>query len=206
MERQRLFATTSNAHPALMCVVAAMVQAAALLISGCAAASHPEPKFEPTLLVISPDSASGPDFLAPEVIEGPDDIDYFELTLHQAFNTVDVMTTGDTNTAGQIETIDRMPITAPCEGERHKATPPCVWGTDPDIDTPNSERSEKFNTMEASKNFIWEGSLDAGTYYIRVTGQNDANDATGPYVLTVELTNEPCPSSENDPHGYYCDD
>ena len=77
MERQRLFG--SNAHPALMCVVAAMVQAAALLISGCAAASHPEPKFEPTLLVISPDSATGPDFLAPEVIEGPDDIDYFEL-------------------------------------------------------------------------------------------------------------------------------
>ena len=112
------------------------------------------------------------------------------------------MTSGETDTAGQVETLDRTPITANCEGERHEATPPCVWGTDADIDTPNQERSKKFNSMAASKNFIWAGSLDAGTYYIRVSGQNDA---TGPYQLAIEVVDMQCPPTATDPYGYYCD-
>ena len=164
---------------------------------------HPEPAFEPTLLEILPDAAVGADFIAQDSIESPEDVDYFKLSLRRAFNTVTIMTAGDTDTAGQVETLDRTPITVECVGERHEATPPCVWGTDTDIDTPNQQRSRKFNSMEASKNFIWEGSLDEGTYYIRVTGQSGA---TGPYELAVEIVDMMCPPNDTDPFGYYCDD
>ena len=57
--------------------------------------------------------------------------------------------------------------------------------------------------MAASKNFIWEGSLDVGIYYIRVTGQDGA---TGPYALGIETVNMDCPPTDTDPSGYYCDD
>ena len=57
--------------------------------------------------------------------------------------------------------------------------------------------------MPASKNSVWEGSLGAGTYYIRVTGQCGA---TGRYELTVELANMECPPTAENPFGYYCDD
>ena len=158
---------------------------------------------EPTRLEFSPEGASGPDYIARASIDSPDDVDYFTLVLRRAFNTVTIMTAGDTDTAGQVETLDRTPITVECVGERHEATPPCVWGTDTDIDTPNQQRSRKFNSMEASKNFIWEGSLDEGTYYIRVTGQSGA---TGPYELAVEIVDMMCPPNDTDPFGYYCDD
>ena len=155
------------------------------------------------MLKISPDAATGPDYVAEGSIDSAEDVDYYELVLARKFNTVVVMTSGDTDTAGRVETERRTPITTECEGERHEATPPCVWGYDADIDTPNSDRTPKFNTMPASRNFIWEGSLDVGTYYIRVTGQNGA---TGRYELTVELANMECPPTPEDPLGYYCDD
>ena len=182
-------------------IAAALVCAVPLLVTGCSGATSTV--FAPTALEISPDAASGPDYIADGSIDQPGEEDYYELVLKQSFNTVTIMTGGPTDTAGQVETEQRVPITTECEGKRHKATPPCVWGADEDIATPNSERSEKFNTMPASKNFIWEGSLDAGTYYIRVTGPNGV---TGPYELTVETENMQCPSTETDPFGYYCDD
>lgn len=169
------------------------------LISGCAAATS----MDATLLEISPDAASGPDYIAHGRIEGPDDVDYYRLVLNQTFNTVTIMTGGPTDTAGQVETATRVPITMICEGERPEAAPPCVWGSDEDIDTPNPERPAKFNSMAPSTNFLWEGKLAAGTYYIRVTGQRDS---TGPYVLTVETVNIDCPVTEENPFGYYCED
>ena len=169
------------------------------LLSGCSGATGISE--QPTVLVISPDAATGPDYMAAGSIDDADDVDYFQLDLKRPFNTVVVMTTGDTDTAGQVETEDRTPITAECEGDRHEAEPPCVWGSDANIDTPNPDRSWKFNTMAASRNFLWEGSLGEGTYYIRVTGQHGA---TGPYDLTVELANAQCPPTPEDPFGYYC--
>ena len=199
MERYRQLG--GRAPAALIYLTAAALVTIPLLVNGCAAASSVSEPFNPTVLVISPDAATGPDFIARGSIDGPDDVDYYQLVLEQAFNSVVIMTGGDTDTAGQVETEDRTPITTECMGERHEATPPCVWGTDPDIDTPHPQRSAKFNSMEASKNFIWEGSLDAGTYYIRITGQDNA---TGPYDLTVELHDAECPGTETDPFGYYC--
>ena len=172
------------------------------MLSGCNNLAPPEDsEFAPTLLKIRPDANVGPDYVEEGSIGHAEDVDYFQLVLKRAFNTVTVMTSGDTDTAGQVETEQRTPITTECEGERHEATPPCVWGSDVDIDTPNPDRSSKFNTMPASSNFIWSGSLDVGTYYIRVTGQNGA---TGPYELAVELTNMACPPTPEDPFGYYC--
>ncbi len=168
------------------------------LLIGCSSATL---KFTPTPLVISPDAATGPDYRAEGSIDGAEDIDYFELVLANDFNTVVVMTTGATDTAGQVEDQDRIPITTECRGERHEAEAPCVWGADANIDTPNPDRSWKFNTMAASNNFLWEGSLSTGTYYIRVTGENGS---TGPYELTVELANAQCPPTPDDPFGYYC--
>jgi len=170
-------------------------------IAGCSGAVSGSG--QPILLVISPNSATGPDYIARGSIDSADDEDYYQLVLNRKFNTVVVMTSGDTDTVGQVETQLRDPISAECEGERHEAEPPCVWGSDDDIVTPNSDRPSKFNTMPSSKNFIWEGSLDVGTYYIRVTGYGGA---TGAYELTVELTNMDCPPQPEDPHGYYCDD
>ena len=169
-----------------------------LLLSACnimTPDTTPPPAFAPTVLEISPDAGSGPDYAASGSIESAEDVDYFELVVAQAFNSVVVMTAGATDTAGQVETEQRAAITAECEGERHKSEPPCVWGYDADVDTPHPDRTEEFNTMPASKNFLWEGNLGKGTYYIRVTGENGA---TGDYELTVELGNQDCPT-------YYCD-
>ena len=171
-----------------------------MLIAGCSGVSAPEPAlwFEPTLLEISPDAATGLDYIVTGSIDGAEEQDYFKLALRQPFNSVVVMTAGDTDTAGQIETADRTPITAECQGDPWKAAPPCVWGQDADSNTPNPDRSERFNSMSASKNFLWVGSLGVGTYYIRVTGATGATGATGDYELTVELKNQDCPD-------YYCD-
>ena len=163
----------------------------AALLSGCSGASGepamPEP---PTLLVISPDAASGPDFVAEGSIDRPGAGHLFQLDLRQSHNSVVVMTTGATDTAVQVGTGQHVPITAECEGDPWKAVQPCVWGHDDDIDTPNPLRTKEFNSMPASRNFLWEGSLDVGTYFIRVTGQRGA---TGPFQLTVELNNQDCP-------------
>ena len=152
----------------------------------------------PTLLVISPDAATGPDYFVRASIDFVEDVDYYNLVINRKFNTVVVMTSGDTDTIGLVETQQREPTTAECEGERHQAEPPCVWGSDDDIVTPNADRPSKFNTMPPSKNFIWEGSLDVGTYYIRVAGQGGA---TGPYELAVELAHMSCPPRTEDQFG-----
>ena len=164
-------------------------------MSGCGSLGM-QPAFEPMLLEASADAATGPDYVAADRIEHVGESDYFRLDLWQSFNSVVVMTSGDTDTAGTVETEQRTPITAECRGERYKADPPCVWGHDDDLATPDSERTAAFNRMPASKNFLWEGSLHQGSYYIRVTGESGA---TGAYVLAVELGNQDCPT-------YYCDD
>ena len=165
----------------------------------------PEPPFAaaPMPLAISPDAAAGPDYFAEGSIDEPGQVDYYELVLNQTFNTVTIMTSGPTDTAGQVETELRVPITRVCVGIRPEAAPPCVWGSDADIDTPNPERSAKFNSMAASKNFMWEGKLATGTYHIRVAGQNGS---TGSYALAVETANMSCPATPDNPFGYYCDD
>ena len=169
--------------------------------------------FAPKRLVISPEAATGFDYIAEGSIDIAGEVDYYELVLRQTFNTVTVMTSGPSDTAGQVETWQRRPVTMICVGIRPEAEPPCVWGSDTNIDTPNPDRSAAFNTMEASKNFIWEGKLGCGmspmqtcdtiSYYIRVTGEDGA---TGPYGLGVETLNISCPATVDNPDGYYCDD
>ena len=158
------------------------------LLCGCGGvAPPPAPPFEPTLLVISPDAATGPDFRADGRIEDAGDVDYFELRVRRDFASVIVMTEGATDTAGQVETADREPITEPC------ATPPerpCVFSYDADT-APRNDRSAAFNRMPRSGNFVWEGNLpgpeggdEYRVYYIRVTGANGAtvelNEGEGP--------------------------
>lgn len=165
----------------------------------------PEPPFaaEPTLLVISPQAATGLDFVAEGSIDAAGEADYYKLVLNQTFNNVTIMTSGPTDTAGQVETELRTAVTRICQGARPVANPPCVWGSDANIQTPDPRRSAKYNTMAASTNFIWEGKLAAGVYFIRVAGERGA---TGAYQLGVEISNIGCPSTEEDPDGYYCPD
>ena len=167
--------------------------------------SAPEPEFasEPELLVISAAAATGPDFVADGSIDAAGEADYYKLVLNSRFNNVTIMTSGATDTAGQVETELRTAVTRVCDGERPDATPPCVWGADANISTPDPRRPAKYNTMAASSNFIWEGKLDTGVYFIRVTGENGA---TGAYQLGIELANIACPSTPEDPHSYYCPD
>ena len=160
-----------------------------LLVSGCSAAAPPKPGA--ILLVIREDAASGPDFHADGSIENAEDADYFELRIKRDFASVIVMTTGTTDTAGQVQTADRTAITAACEGD--DAAGPCVFSYDPDT-AHNDDRSAAFNRMEPSGNFVWEGKLPGPAggeeyrrYYIRVTGENGS---TGAYKLTVELNQD----------------
>ena len=167
-------------------IIAGMVIAIPLLLSGCGAAAPSSP-FEPTLLVIRDDAASGPDFLAEGSIEHAGDAAWFELRLRVSFTSVIVMTTGATDTAGAVTTADRIPIAEMCGEEPSR---PCIYSYDADI-AHNGERSDAFNAMQPSENFVWEGNLpgpegdeEHRTYYIRVTGEGGA---TGSFVLTVEL-------------------
>jgi hypothetical protein len=167
------------------------------------AAPEPPLAAEPTLLVISEQAATGPDYAAEGSIDAAGQADYYKLVLNQTYNTVTIMTSGPTDTAGQVETELRTAITRICDGERPDATAPCVWGSDANIQTPDPQRAAKYNTMAASTNFIWEGKLATGVYFIRVTGESGA---TGAYQLTVEVANISCPVTAEDPHGYYCED
>ncbi len=158
-----------------------------LLLGGCGAAAPSKP-FRATLLEIREDAATGPDFQADGSIENAGDADYYELRIKRDFASVVVMTGGTTDTAGQLQTADRMAITKECEGTEPDG--PCVFSYDADT-AHNDARNEAFNSMEPSGNFVWEGKLpgpDGGDeyrrYYIRVTGENGS---TGDYVLTVEL-------------------
>jgi len=167
--------------------VTGLVLGISLLLSGCSA-GVPTPSFHPILLVISDQAATGPDFVAAERIESVRDIDYFELRISRDFASVIVMTTGTTDTAGSVETADRMAIAEMCGEEDHGR--PCIFSYDADT-APNEQRTDAFNSMPPSGNFVWEGSLpgpaadaEFRTYYIRVTGEGGA---TGNYVLTVEL-------------------
>ena len=98
----------------------------------------PEPPFaaEPTLLVIRGDAATGLDFIADGSIDAAGEADYYKLVLNLTFNNVTIMTSGATDTAGQVETELRTAVTRICEGERPVANPPCVWGADANIQTP----------------------------------------------------------------------
>ena len=96
---------------------------------------------QPTLLVISPNAAIEADYAAAGSIDSAAEVDYFKLVLNQTFNTVTIMTSGPTDTAGQVETAQRVPVTTICDGERPEAEPPCVWGADADISTPDPDRS-----------------------------------------------------------------
>ena len=135
-----------------------MVLGIPLLLSGCGAATPTKP-FNPILLVISEHAATGPDFLADGHIESVHDVDYFEILIRRELASVIVMTTGTTDTAGAVQTVDRMEIKEQCEGE--EPARPCIFSYDADT-AHNADR----------------------TYYIRVTGQRGS---TGDYVLTVEL-------------------
>ena len=164
-----------------------MVLGIPLLLSGCGAATPTKP-FNPILLVISEHAATGPDFLADGHIESVHDVDYFEILIRRELASVIVMTTGTTDTAGAVQTVDRMEIKEQCEGE--EPARPCIFSYDADT-AHNADRSDAFNSMEPSGNFVWEGNLpgpdgdeEYRTYYIRVTGQRGS---TGDYVLTVEL-------------------
>ena len=100
------------------------------------------------------------------------------------------MTTGATDTAGQLQTADRVAITRECAGDDDAG--PCVFSYDADT-AHNPARNAMFNSMPPSGNFVWEGKLPGPepgggetyrSYYIRVTGEGGS---TGDYVLTVEL-------------------
>ena len=167
------------------------------------AAPEPPSAAEATLLEISPQAAVGDDFVAEGSIDAAGEVDYYKLVLNQTFNNVGIMTSGATDTAGQVETELRTAVTRICDGERPVANPPCVWGADANIQTPDPRRSAKYNSMAASRNFIWEGKLASGVYFIRVTGEGGA---TGAYRLGVEIANITCPVTLEDPHGYMCPD
>ena len=169
------------------------VVAMPLALGGCNVAPRmaaPAMTAPPTVLEISPEAATGPDYVADGSIETAGETVSFQLELVQAFNTVVVMTSGDTDTAGRVETEHGDPVTEECEGKAWNAVPPCVWGNDDDVATPNAERTREYNAMASSRNFLWEGSLDEGTYFIRVTGEQGA---TGAFRLTVETNNRDCP-------------
>lgn len=170
-------------------VAVAVALGMALLLSGCGAAAPSKPAGA-ILLVFSKDAATGPDFQADAHIENAADADYFELRIRRGpeFASVIVMTTGTTNTAGQVQTDDQKAITDECEGS--VPVGPCVFSYDADT-AHNDARTPAFNSMEPSGNFVWEGKLpgpqggdEYRSYYIRVTGENGS---TGDYVLTVEL-------------------
>ena len=174
-------------------VLAAVVLALPLLLSGCGAAAPSKP--DAVLLEIRDDAATGPDFRAEGRIENAGDADYYKLRIRRDFASVVVMTTGTTDTAGQVQTADGMAITTACEGDDDAG--PCVFSYDADL-APNEARNDRFNNMfksgmQPSGNFVWEGKLPGPepgggetyrSYYIRVTGEDGS---TGDYVLTVEL-------------------
>ena len=139
--------------------------------------------YAPRVLMISDDAAVGPDYVERGTIDVAGDVDNYKLLLKREFTSVIIMTTGDTDTAGLVETDEGVEVTAPCEREAPAA--PCVFSYDPDI-APRAGRSAAFNAMEPSSNFVWEGKLKLapGTYYIWVTGEDGS---TGDYQLTVEL-------------------
>ena len=179
-----------------MMYAALVVTTMLLSLGGCdgmptAAAQDEKP---PVRLEIHPDAATGPDFLADGAIEHADEADYYELVLAQEFASVVVMTTGDTDTAGAVETAQRMTIATPCEGATVTAQPPCMISYDSDIAT-NPDRNSMFNAMPPSGNFLWEGKLGTGTFFIRVTGERGA---TGAYQLIVELNQGPGPVYSDD--------
>ena len=170
----------------LVAVAVSVALGMPLLLGGCGAAAPSKP--DAILLVIRDDAATGPDYQAHGSIASADDADYFELRVRRDFASVVVMTTGTTDTAGQLETADRVAITQACEGP--ESAGPCVFSYDADT-AHNDARNEAFNSMEPSGNFVWEGKLpgpevgeEYRRYYIRVTGENGS---TGDYVLTVEL-------------------
>ena len=173
----------------LVAVAVSVALGMPLLLGGCGAAAPSKPAGA-ILLVIRDDAATGPDFQADGSIEHAGDADYFELRIKRDLASVVVMTTGTTDTAGQLETADRVAITQACEGP--ESAGPCVFSYDADT-AHNDARNEAFNSMEPSGNFVWEGKLprpgpeggeEYRRYYIRVTGENGS---TGDYVLTVEL-------------------
>lgn len=173
--------------PIGLLVAVAVALGMPLLLGGCGAAAPSKPAGA-ILLVIRDDAATGPDYQANGTIASAGDADYFELRVRRDFASVVVMTTGTTDTAGRLETADRVAITQTCEGP--ESAGPCVFSYDADT-AHNDARNEAFNSMEPSGNFVWEGKLpgpevgeEYRRYYIRVTGENGA---TGDYVLTVEL-------------------
>ena len=173
--------------PIGLVVAVAVALGIPLLLGGCGAAAPSKPDGA-ILLVIRDDAATGPDYQADGTIASAGDADYFELRVRRDFASVVVMTTGTTDTAGQLETADRVAITQACEGP--ESTGPCVFSYDADT-AHNDARNEAFNSMEPSGNFVWEGKLpgpevgeEYRRYYIRVTGENGS---TGDFVLTVEL-------------------
>ena len=173
--------------PIGLVVAVAVALGMPLLLGGCGAAAPSKPAGA-ILLVIRDDAATGPDYQANGTIASAGDADYFELRVRRDFASVVVMTTGTTDTAGQLETADRVAITQACEGP--ESTGPCVFSYDADT-AHNDARNEAFNSMEPSGNFVWEGKLpgpevgeEYRRYYIRVTGENGS---TGDFVLTVEL-------------------
>ena len=187
MARVTLIDRAATRIPIALVVAVAVALGIPLLLSGCGAAAPSKP-FNPILLVIREDAATGPDFRAAGRIENAGDADYFELRIKRDFASVIVMTAGTTDTAGQLQTADRTAITTECEGTEPDG--PCVFSYDADT-AHNEARNAAFNSMEPSGNFVWEGNLPgpaAGEeyrrYYIRVTGENGS---TGEYVLTVDL-------------------
>ena len=173
-----------------LAVAVSVVLGIALLLGGCGAAapSTPSEPFDAILLVIRNDAGAGPDFLADGNIENAADADHYELRVRRDFASVIVMTTGTTDTAGQLQTADRIAITAACGGI--EPDEPCVFSYDADT-AHNDARNAAFNSMAPSGNFVWEGNLpgpetgeEYRRYYIRVTGEHGS---TGDYVLTVEL-------------------
>ena len=98
-------------------------------------------------------------------LEDPRQEDYIEFAVVGEHAAVTVMTAGDTDTAGQVETAGGTPVTEPCDRERPLA--PCVF-------------SYQADSAETPPNFAWAGKLNAGTYYARVTAERGS---TGRYEL-----------------------
>ena len=161
------------------------------LLGGCSLGTQDldnDEGFVPTVLEISPDAATGPDFVEPGSIDSADDVDYFELRIRRDLASVIVMTRGSMDTAGSLQTGDRERITAECEG--YEPAGPCIFSYDADT-AHNERRTAAFNSMESSGNFVWEGKLpgpdgdeEYRSYFIRVAGENGS---TGDYEVTVEL-------------------
>ena len=116
-------------------------------------------------------------------IGSPQEEDDFEFTLEGETGSVTVMTTGNTDTAGRVETADRTPVSGACDALDPQ--PPCIFLYHSDN---TGSQAGMRNGVESSTNFRWIGKLAAGTYYVVVMAERLDEGERESYRLTVETS------------------